>query len=53
MTNKKKVFVVAVAVCLIAILSMSSLAWFSDADEVTNQFMVSTSGDEDDPDDHE
>jgi len=51
MSNKKKVFVVAVAVCLIAILSMSSLAWFSDADEVTNKFMVSTSDDEDNPDD--
>ena len=51
MSNKKKVFVVAVAVCLIAILSLSSLAWFSDADEVTNQFMVSTSEDPADPDD--
>lgn len=51
MTNKKKVFVVAVAVCLIAILSLSSLAWFSDADEVTNKFMVATSDDPTDPDD--
>lgn len=51
MNNKKKVFVVAVAVCLIAILSLSSLAWFSDADEVTNKFMVATSDDPTDPDD--
>ena len=50
MKAKKKVFVVAVAVCLIAILSMSSLAWFSDQDEVTNEFMISTSDDVDDPD---
>lgn len=51
MNNKKKVFVVAVAVCLIAILSLSSLAWFSDADEVTNKFMIATSDDPADPDD--
>ena len=50
MKAKKKVFVVAVAVCMIAILSMSSLAWFSDQDEVTNKFMISTSDDVDDPD---
>lgn len=51
MSNKKKVFVVALAVCLVAILSLSSLAWFSDADEVTNQFLVSSSQDPVDPDD--
>ena len=51
MNSKKKVFVVALAVCLIAILSLSSLAWFSDADEVTNEFMISTSDDPTDPDD--
>ena len=49
MNNKRKVFVVAVAVCLIAILSLSSLAWFSDADAVTNNFVVS-GGDGDSPD---
>lgn len=49
MNNKKKVFVVAVAVCLIAILSLSSLAWFSDADEVTNNFVVA-GGENEDPD---
>lgn len=41
--TKKKVFVVALAVCLIAVLSMSTLAWFSASDEVTNKFMVTDS----------
>ena len=41
--NKKKVFVLALAVCLIAILSFSTLAWFTDTDEVTNKFHVATS----------
>lgn len=36
--TKKKVFVVALAVCLIAILSMSTLAWFNATDSVTNSF---------------
>lgn len=48
--NKKKVFVLAVCVCLVAILSFASLAWFTDKDEVTNRFMVAGSEDED-PDD--
>lgn len=38
--NKKKVFVIAVAICLIAIISMSTLAWFNAQDEVTNKFEV-------------
>ena len=41
--SKKKVFVLALAVCLIAILSMGSLAWFTDSDSVTNDFMVGDS----------
>ena len=41
--NKKKVFTLALAVCLIAILSMGSLAWFSDSDEIKNQFMITDS----------
>lgn len=45
--NKKKVFVVALAVCLVAILSLSSLAWFNASDSVTNEFKVA---DSDDPD---
>lgn len=47
--NKKKVLVLALAVCLLAILSFSTLAWFTDFDEVTNQFHVATSTEE--PDD--
>ena len=38
--NKKKVFTLALAVCLIAILSLSSLAWFNDSDSVINDFYV-------------
>lgn len=49
--TKKKIFTIALAVCLIAILSFSSLAWFSDSDEVTNKFHVATSDDPTDPDD--
>ena len=41
--NKKKVFVAALTVCLVAILSMGTLAWFTDSDSVTNKFMVATS----------
>lgn len=47
--NKKKVFTLALAVCLIAILSMGSLAWFTDSDEVKNDFMIAGS-DDDTPD---
>ena len=41
--TKKKVFVVALAVCLVAVLSMGTLAWFSDSDSVTNKFMIADS----------
>ncbi len=47
--TKKKVLVAALAVCLIAILSMGSLAWFTASDDVTNNFYVGTT--EDDGDD--
>ncbi len=46
--TKKKVLVVSLAVCLIAILSFGTLAWFNASDEVTNKFMVTDSTD--DPD---
>ena len=36
--TKKKVLLVAIAVCLIAILSMGTLAWFNANDVVTNTF---------------
>lgn len=44
--TKKKVFVVALAVCLIAILSLGTLAWFNASEDVTNKFMVTNSEDE-------
>ena len=43
--SKKKVFTLALAVCLIAILSLSSLAWFTDDDSVTNDFLIAGSDD--------
>ncbi len=46
--SKKKVLVVSLAICLIAILSFGTLAWFNASDEVTNTFMVADSTD--DPD---
>ncbi len=48
--NKTKVFTLALAVCLIAVLSMGSLAWFNDSDEVKNDFLFAGSEDSD-PDD--
>lgn len=44
--TKKKVFVSALALCLVAILSMGSLAWFSAKDEVTNKFLIADSEDD-------
>lgn len=38
--NKKKLLAVALAVCLIAILSFSTLAWFTDTEEMKNTFTV-------------
>ena len=46
--SKKKVLVIALAVCLVAILSMGSLAWFNASEDITNEFHMSTS--EEDPD---
>ena len=43
--TKKKVFVAALAICLIAIISMGTLAWFTDEDDVENKFNFATSGD--------
>jgi len=47
---KKKLFVAALAICLVAILSMGTLAWFSAQDDVTNKFYIASS-DDTDPDD--
>ncbi len=49
--SKKKLLSLALVMIMIAILSFSTLAWFNDKDEVTNKFMVATSGDASDPDD--
>lgn len=48
--TKKKVFLIALAVCALAILSMGTLAWFNAADEVTNKFMVADSNGDGMPD---
>ena len=47
--SKKKVFALALAVCLLATLSLGTLAWFTAEDEVTNNFYVGDSTT--DPDD--
>ena len=41
--TKKKVFVTALAICLVAILSMGSLAWFNASDTITNKFKIADS----------
>lgn len=46
--NKKKLLSLALVVIMIAILSFSTLAWFNDADEVTNRFYVASSDDTED-----
>lgn len=46
--TKKKVIAIALVISLIAILSMGTLAWFSDDDAVTNEFLI-TNSDQNDP----
>lgn len=46
--TKRKIFVSALAICLIAIISMGTLAWYSDSDSATNTFKFADSTD--DPD---
>ena len=48
--SKKKLLSLALVVIMIAILSFGTLAWFSDSDEVTNEFLVAGSEDQN-PDD--
>lgn len=43
--QKRKVLALALAVCMLAILSFSTLAWFNAQAEVTNKFQFATSGD--------
>lgn len=45
--NKKKTFVLAILVLLVALISTSSLAWFSAKDEVKNDFLIADSTDTD------
>lgn len=45
--TKNKVLVAALAVCLVAILSTGSLAWFSASKSVENKFLVADSDDTD------
>ena len=44
--SKKKVFALALAVCLLATLSLGTLAWFTHNDSVTNNFFVAGSEDQ-------
>lgn len=48
--TKKKVFVAALAISLVAIISMGSLAWFQASQSVENIFKVSTTDDGQTPD---
>jgi len=48
--SKKKLLSLSLVVIMIAILSLGSLAWFSDSDEVENEFLIAGSDDQD-PDD--
>lgn len=49
MFSKKKILAAALVICVIAIISTGTLAWFSDEDKVENSFMIATS-DDDTPD---
>ncbi len=44
--SKKKLFSLAVIGIMVAILSMSSLAWFSDSDSIRNDFLIADSDDD-------
>ena len=43
--TKKKVLLASLAVCLLALLSARTLAWFTDSKEVVNEFNIATSED--------
>ena len=47
--TKKKVFVAALAICLVAIISMGTLAWFNATDDIINNFKVATNENDTDP----
>lgn len=48
--TKKKVFVTALALSLVAIISMGTLAWFNANDDITNKFLVADSDGDGTPD---
>ena len=48
--TKRKIFIVALAICLVAIVSMGTLAWFNASDEITNKFMIADSDGDGTPD---
>lgn len=48
---KRKTLIVALAVCLVAIMAFGTLAYFSANDDITNKFMVANSDDIEDEDD--
>ena len=50
MNIKKRIMIVALAVCIISVLSLGSLAWFSYTDEVSNTFKVADSDTDGSPD---
>ena len=43
--TKKRVLLASLAVCLLALLSARTLAWFTDSKEVVNEFNIATSED--------
>lgn len=43
--SKRKLFLIAISVCLISVISLGTLAWFSDSDVVNNKFMIADSSD--------
>ena len=47
-SKKKIIIAVSLVVSLLAIISMSTLAWFTDEDSVTNEFLVADSNTQDD-----
>ena len=48
--TKKKVLVLSAAVCVLAILSMSTLAWFNASDSAINNFKFDDSDHDGTPD---
>lgn len=46
--NKRKSLSLALVIALIAILSFSSLAWFNAQDDVTNEFYIASTSEDDD-----